>query len=247
MGDVRDILGVPRGQTAERQEAPKTKEKMQRPAGMSREAFALLGGSHPIVPSQLTEELRKKEDLKGLKQKRKSAKGQVGAMPISVFVPCIALAGFPRSSRSKTIHSNHVLDLHLVCLVQCLGLRHLHPFSQLSHMDFPCMIAGDMEVAALQQPCKGRYPCFGALGEVLQGPDGQHAASRGGRVLLCKVQQEGARPRTDALRRADCTSLLLSMERYLRSSAALNITKKGCNEGPVLSPNWEMAFSEWIQ
>ena len=77
MADVRDILGVPRGQVAERQEAPKTKEKVQRPAGMSREAFALLGGSHPIVPSQLTEELRKKEDLKGLKQKRKNAKGQV--------------------------------------------------------------------------------------------------------------------------------------------------------------------------
>ena len=80
MADVRDILGMPRGQAPERQEAPKTKEKVQRPAGMSREAFALLGGSHPIVPSQLTEELRKKEDLKGLKQKRKNAKGQVGAM-----------------------------------------------------------------------------------------------------------------------------------------------------------------------
>ena len=129
MGDVRDILGVPRGQAAERQEAPKTKEKMQRPAGMSREAFALLGGSHPIVPSQLTEELRKKEDLKGLKQKRKSAKGQVGAMSVSVFVPCVRLAGFPWSSRSKTLHGNHVLDLHLVFLVQYLDLVHLHSFS----------------------------------------------------------------------------------------------------------------------
>jgi DNA methyltransferase 1-associated protein 1 len=84
MADVRDILGVPRGQASERQEAPKTKEKMQRPAGMSREAFALLGGSHPIVPSQLTEELRKKEDLKGLKEKRKNAKGQVRVLcPVS--------------------------------------------------------------------------------------------------------------------------------------------------------------------
>ena len=80
MADVRDILGVPRGAaSAEKADAPaKPKERMQRPAGMSREAFALLGGSHPIVPSVLTEELRKKEDLKGLKQKRKSsAKGQV--------------------------------------------------------------------------------------------------------------------------------------------------------------------------
>ena len=85
MADVRDILGVPRGsasaEKADGAPAPKTKEaKMQRPAGMSREAFALLGGSHPIVPSVLTEELRKKEDLKGLKQKRKSsAKGQACA------------------------------------------------------------------------------------------------------------------------------------------------------------------------
>lgn len=87
MADVRDILGVPRGAgaSAEKGDAPaKPKEqKMQRPAGMSREAFALLGGSHPIVPSVLTEELRKKEDLKGLKQKRKSsAKGQVCHLPI---------------------------------------------------------------------------------------------------------------------------------------------------------------------
>ena len=93
MADVRDILGVPRGQATERQEAPKTKEKLQRPAGMSREAFALLGGSHPIVPSQLTEELRKKEDLKGLKQKRKNAKGQVSVLLLSVFVPCVMLGG----------------------------------------------------------------------------------------------------------------------------------------------------------
>ena len=92
MADVRDILGVPRGQAAERQEVPKTKEKVQRPAGMSREAFALLGGSHPIVPSQLTEELRKKEDLKGLKEKRKNAKGQVSGRHMSHAVhACHAL------------------------------------------------------------------------------------------------------------------------------------------------------------
>lgn len=80
MADVRDILGVARANaSSEKPDAPakQPKERMQRPAGMSREAFALLGGSHPIVPSVLTEELRKKEDLKGLKQKRKaSAKGQ---------------------------------------------------------------------------------------------------------------------------------------------------------------------------
>ena len=101
MADVRDILGVPRGQATERQEVPKTKEKMQRPAGMSREAFALLGGSHPIVPSQLTEELRKKEDLKGLKQKRKNAKGQVAAISSSVLVPCVRLPAFPECFKTR--------------------------------------------------------------------------------------------------------------------------------------------------
>ena len=45
------------------------KEKMQRPAGMSREAFALLDGSHPVVPSLA--DGKKKNDL-GLKEKRKS-------------------------------------------------------------------------------------------------------------------------------------------------------------------------------
>lgn len=98
MADVRDILGVPRGQAADRQEAPKTKEKVQRPAGMSREAFALLGGSHPIVPSQLTDELRKKEDLKGLKEKRKNSKGQVSAKSM----PCAA-HGTPCGELTKTL------------------------------------------------------------------------------------------------------------------------------------------------
>ena len=55
--------------------APK-KEKMKRPEGMSREAFALLGDSHPIAP---VVELSKKAELKGLKEKRKisSPKGTV--------------------------------------------------------------------------------------------------------------------------------------------------------------------------
>ena len=77
MADVKDILGVPRHAPANGQtEAPKTKERMQRPAGMSREAFALLDGSHPVPPSHLTGDLSKKSTLLGLKQKRKlSAKG----------------------------------------------------------------------------------------------------------------------------------------------------------------------------
>lgn len=36
--------------------------KAQRPAGMSREAFALLGDSHPIAPSELANELKKPGD-----------------------------------------------------------------------------------------------------------------------------------------------------------------------------------------
>lgn len=78
MADVKDILGVPRGIAANlQQDAPKTtKERMQRPAGMSREAFALLDGSHPIPPSHLAVDLNKKAALAGLKQKRKfSSKG----------------------------------------------------------------------------------------------------------------------------------------------------------------------------
>lgn len=103
MADVRDILGVPRGNaSAEKADAaPKQKEKVQRPAGMSREAFALLGGSHPIVPSALTEELRKKEDLKGFKQKRKSStKGQVKFT--------IYNAIFPSALPAQRLRSNQV-------------------------------------------------------------------------------------------------------------------------------------------
>lgn len=76
MADVKDILGVPRGSASSQQDAPKTKERVQRPAGMSREAFALLDGSHPIPPTHLTGDLNKKAALAGLKQKRKlSSKG----------------------------------------------------------------------------------------------------------------------------------------------------------------------------
>lgn len=77
MADVKDILGVPRNAPANVQpDAPKPKERMQRPQGMSREAFALLDGSHPVPPSHLAGELSKKSALLGLKQKRKlSAKG----------------------------------------------------------------------------------------------------------------------------------------------------------------------------
>ena len=64
MADIKDILGMPRTGAGGDGPAPKpVKEKMQRPQGMSREAFALLGGSHPIMPSHLASELRKKSEL----------------------------------------------------------------------------------------------------------------------------------------------------------------------------------------
>ncbi len=36
-----------------------------------REAFALLSGSHPLMPSQLMGDIRKKEGVAGLKEKAK--------------------------------------------------------------------------------------------------------------------------------------------------------------------------------
>ena len=127
MADVRDILGVPRGgASAEKPDAPaKPKERMQRPAGMSREAFALLGGSHPIVPSVLTEELRKKEDLKGLKQKRKSAaKGQVNFLRTRLHETAASHQSCPLTPHESAIDA---------CIVR---------------------VAGNMEMAALLQPCQ---------------------------------------------------------------------------------------------
>ena len=74
--DVKDILGVGRGGDGTPSRPAPKKEKMKRPEGMSREAFALLGDSHPIAP---VVELSKKAELKGLKEKRKitSPKGTV--------------------------------------------------------------------------------------------------------------------------------------------------------------------------
>lgn len=64
MADIKDILGMSRGGGAgEGGSSRAVKEKMQRPQGMSREAFALLGGSHPIMTSQIASELKKKSDL----------------------------------------------------------------------------------------------------------------------------------------------------------------------------------------
>ena len=66
MADIKDILGMSRGSggaAGDGSTHKAVKEKMQRPQGMSREAFALLGGSHPIMTSQIASELKKKSDI----------------------------------------------------------------------------------------------------------------------------------------------------------------------------------------
>eukprot|EP00983_Pelagomonas_calceolata_P123436 1161004-Pelagomonas_calceolata.AAC.1 len=80
MQDTKDILGVRAAQPAGEKAgdgAPAVKQKpqkMKRPEGMSREAFALLGDSHPIMSAQ---ELmpKKKPDIKA--KPKPSTKGIV--------------------------------------------------------------------------------------------------------------------------------------------------------------------------
>mmetsp|Transcript_36457 Transcript_36457/g.102972 ORF Transcript_36457/g.102972 Transcript_36457/m.102972 type:complete len:412 (-) Transcript_36457:166-1401(-) len=74
MSDVKDILGVSKGGAAPEAAKNKPAEKRQvRPEWMSREAFALLDNSHPIVPSALGA-----GKDKGLKEKPKtSVRGKV--------------------------------------------------------------------------------------------------------------------------------------------------------------------------
>ena len=63
MSDIKDILGCSRAapRSGTPVEAKPKKEKMQRPAGMSREAFALLGDSHPIISTHFAGNLKKTE------------------------------------------------------------------------------------------------------------------------------------------------------------------------------------------
>lgn len=72
MSDIKDIMGMSRGGPAtEKQEKPK-EQKLVKPKGMSREAFALLSSTHPLVPSQLMGELKKSEA-----KERPKKRGQV--------------------------------------------------------------------------------------------------------------------------------------------------------------------------
>ena len=80
MADVKDILGVARGGGAAPSEAPgggkggkSGQPKLKRPKGMSREAFALMEGSNPILPTHMLELKKKKEPVRA----RPSGKGTV--------------------------------------------------------------------------------------------------------------------------------------------------------------------------
>jgi hypothetical protein len=61
MADARDILGVDRSAAPPPERKPDRKERVKRPEGMSREAFALLSGGNPIVTSQIMEGLQKEK------------------------------------------------------------------------------------------------------------------------------------------------------------------------------------------
>jgi len=58
MSDIKDIMGIPRGSGGSKVEKTKS-PKMKKPKGMSREAFALLSASHPLMPSELMGEIEK--------------------------------------------------------------------------------------------------------------------------------------------------------------------------------------------
>ncbi len=77
MSDIKDIMGLPKhGSDALEVKEKKEKEpKLQKPKGMSREAFALLSASHPLMPSQLMGEIDADSDTK--KEKGKKFRGKI--------------------------------------------------------------------------------------------------------------------------------------------------------------------------
>jgi DNA methyltransferase 1-associated protein 1 len=76
MTDVQDILGVSRsGANNDKPEQKEKKEKVKRPEGMSREAFALLGGVHPLIPSHIADGLKRQADAQ--QKPKASTKGVI--------------------------------------------------------------------------------------------------------------------------------------------------------------------------
>lgn len=77
MSDIKDIMGLPKHGAASgdiKVEKPK-EPKLQKPKGMSREAFALLSASHPLVPSQLMGEIKADNEKK--KEKGDKRRGKI--------------------------------------------------------------------------------------------------------------------------------------------------------------------------
>lgn len=72
MSDIKDIMGLPKHGAGplETKEKKEKEPKLQKPKGMSREAFALLSASHPLMPSQLMGELDADSDTKKVKSKK---------------------------------------------------------------------------------------------------------------------------------------------------------------------------------
>lgn len=154
MGDVKDILGVPREgpppaakskkadapklvkpKGMSRQAAVRTKEDNGEavsspshptfvstkrtvpvhPAPMStcREAFALLSGSHPLMPSQLMGDIRKKEGVAGLKEKARRDPRGVVTFEVRPGRPRCACDGRRCRSRGSPTHQCAIeLPLH---------------------------------------------------------------------------------------------------------------------------------------
>jgi hypothetical protein len=85
---------------------PGQEPKAQRPAGMSREAFALLGDSHPIAPSELANELKKPGDA------------QVGQL-LSDHVRIANLGSMPNANQAAhgicAVHHTVLLALYSMC------------------------------------------------------------------------------------------------------------------------------------
>lgn len=95
MADIKDILGVPRadgeGKEPKQKEKKPKQEKLKRPEGMSREAFALLGGSHPIATSELLSSMTGVGAAKGPEKAKPK--------PSTKGIPCWQFKGFKNSAR----------------------------------------------------------------------------------------------------------------------------------------------------
>lgn len=122
MADVKDILGVPRsgaGPAERKPEKPK-EQKLKRPKGMSREAFALMGGSNPILPAQIMELTKKsKKEALPINRPKPSSKGTV-IFQYKQF-RCGGLTELDGDAYGACMHTTPVLALARACV--CTAIR----------------------------------------------------------------------------------------------------------------------------